>query len=338
MKRTTDFALLVSRFLTEHLTSIRNVSENTILSYRDAIVLLITFMSKMHGVNQESLEIKDLGEPVIEEFLEWLECERGCSISTRNQRLAAIHSLFRYIGSQQPEYLFQTQQILSISVKKKSQKIVRYLDAQQVKTLLAAPDASTQKGRRDQALVCLMYDSGCRIQELADAKVKDVRFTTPPQITLTGKGRKTRTVPLMRETASILENYIAENGLDKQGKTDTPLFCNCRGEKLTRQGITYLLKKYSGEVGLENVTSHTIRHSKAMHLTDADFTPVYIRDFLGHADLKTTQIYSKASVEMKRKAIEKLSTKKSSIPINDNISKDWSKDRNLLNWLNSLGH
>jgi integrase/recombinase XerD len=336
--KTTDFALLINKFLTEYLASIRNVSSNTILSYRDSIVLLITFISEKHAVRPERLEIKHLSPEMIREFLEWLEHDRKCSISTRNQRLAAIHSFFRYAGGIQPEYLFQTQQILAIPVKKTSQKVVKYLDTPQVKELLANPDNTTRKGRRDQALLCLMYDSGCRVQELADAKVRDIRMTIPPQITVTGKGRKTRTVPIMTETADIIKSYINENGLSALKKQDTPLFFNCKGDKLSRQGITYILQKYTTDIGLEDVTPHVLRHSKAMHLTEADINPVYIRDFLGHTDLKVTQIYSKTSVEMKRKALEKLNRNQSPIPKDDTTTKDWTDDNNLINWLNSLGH
>jgi site-specific recombinase XerD len=183
-----------------------------------------------------------------------------------------------------------------------------------------------------------MYDSGCRVQELADAKVRDIRMTTPPQITLTGKGQKTRTVPIMIETVNIIKNYINENGLSAQGKLDTPLFFNCKGDKLTRQGISYILQKYTTDIGFETVTPHVFRHSKAMHLTEADINPAYIRDFLGHTDLKITQIYSKTSVEMKRKAFEKLDLNNTIIPRGNTKSKDWKDDKNLLDWLNSLGH
>jgi integrase/recombinase XerD len=326
--KTTDFATLVNKFLTEYLTSTRNVSTNTIFSYRDTIVLLITFISENHAIRPEKLEIGQLSPEIIREFLEWLEQNRKCS----------IHSFFRYAGAIQPEYLFQTQQILSIPVKKASQKVVKYLDTSQVKELLAKPNTTTQKGRRDLALLCLMYDSGCRVQELADVKVRDVRMTTPPQITLIGKGQKTRTVPIMVETVEIIKIYINENGLSAQGKLDTPLFFNCKGDKLTRQGISYILQKYTTAIGFENVTPHVVRHSKAMHLTEADINPVYIRDFLGHTDLKVTQIYSKTSVEMKRKAFEKLNLKISLIPRDNTKSKDWKDDKNLLDWLNSLGH
>jgi len=258
--KTTDFALLVNKFLTEYLGSIRNVSFNTILSYRDTVVLLIAFLSEKHSIRPERLSLATLSPEIIREFLEWLERERKCSISTKNQRLAAIHSFFRYVGSTQPEHLFQTQQILAIPIKKTSQTVVKYLDTPQVKELLAEPDDTTKKGRRDQALLCLLYDSGCRVQELADAKVRDVRMTIPPQITLTGKGRKIRTVPLMTETANIIKNYINENGLGSPEKQDTALFFNCKGDKLSRQGITYILQKYTKGIGLEDTTPHSLRH------------------------------------------------------------------------------
>lgn len=337
--KTTDFALLVNKFITEYLGAVRNMSPNTVLSYRDAIVLLITFMSNVYGIRPEALKIADISAERIEGFLEWLESERSSSIATRNIRLAAMHTLFRYLCNQQPELIFQSQQILSIPAKKKVQMEVKYLDTIQTEKLLAAPDGKTAKGKRDRALLCLLYDSGCRVQELADIRVRDVRFTIPPQVTLIGKGRKTRTVPLMKETMTILKDYITCYGLDIPCKLDTPLFFNHREEKLTRQGITYILQKYTEDAGIEKITPHILRHSKAVHLTEADINPVYIRDFLGHTDLKVTQIYSKTSVKMKRKAIEKLEGQKTPLPETSAVSKtkDWGDDKDLLGWLNSLG-
>lgn len=335
----TDFAVLVNKFIMDYLTSARNMSPNTILSYRDAIVLLLTFMTQVYGIKPERLEITDIDADRVEKFLDWLESERTSSVATSNVRLAAVHSLFRYICSQKPELILHSQRILSIPLKKNAQPEVKYLDTLQTEKLLAAPDATTKKGKRDLALLCILYDSGCRVQELADIRVRDVRFTVPPQVTLTGKGRKTRTVPLMKETAAILKNYIVCYGLDVAGKADTPLFFNNREEKLTRQGITYILQKYAEDAGIGNITPHVLRHTKAVHLTEADINPVYIRDFLGHTDLKVTQIYSKTSVQMKRKAIEKLADQKSPIPETgmEIKTKDWLDDKDLLGWLNSLG-
>lgn len=338
--KTTDFAMLVNKFIMEYLVSARNLSPNTVLSYRDSIVLLITFMSNVHGKRPEALEIADITAERVDEFLGWLESERKNSPSTRNIRLAAIHSLFRHLCSQRPEHIFHSQQILSIPVKKTAQTEVNYLDTAETEKLLAAPDATTAKGKRDLALLCLLYDSGCRVQELADVRMSDIRFTVPPQVTLTGKGRKTRTVPLMKETAAILRNYIDCYRLDTPRWADMPLFFNHRGEKLTRQGITYILQKYAEDAGIGKITPHILRHSKAVHLTEADINPVYIRDFLGHTDLKVTQIYSKASVKMKRKAIEKLAGQKTPLPETDPLvkAKDWVDDKDLMSWLNSLGH
>jgi len=330
-----DFAQYISDFLTKYLAGTRNLSSNTITSYRDAFVILLTFMNEKYAIKPEKLGIQDFTTDKVKEFLDYLETEHKNSISTRNQRLIAIHSFFRYISTQNPEYMFLAQQILAIPEKKKEQKLVRHFETEQIKELLNAPDTHTSRGRRDQALLCLLYDSGCRVQELADIKVCDIRLTVPAQVTLIGKGRKTRVVPLTTETKEIIASYIKENKLEKQAKQDTPLFYNCKGDKLTRQGITYILKKYTEPIGLTNATPHLLRHSKAMHMTEADINPIYIRDFLGHTDLKVTQIYSKTSVEMKRRALDKL---KGIDVIPKETQKDWTDDKNLMDWLNSLGH
>ena len=329
-----DFAQYVSSFLTGYLAGTRNLSANTIVSYRDAFVILITFMNEKYSIRPEKLGIQDFSPERIKEFMDYLETEHGNSIATQNQRLVAIHSFFRYISTQDPEYLFVSQQILAIPEKKKEQKPVKHFETDQVRELLASPDTHTSHGRRDQALLCLLYDSGCRVQELADIKVCDIRLTAPAQVTVTGKGRKTRTIPLTDETKEILTFYIKENLLMHPSKQDTTLFYNCHGNKLTRQGITYILKKYTEPLGHEGATPHILRHSKAMHMTEADINPIYIRDFLGHTDLKVTQIYSKTSVEMKRRALEKL---KGSNVIPRKPQKDWTNDKNLMDWLNSLG-
>lgn len=338
MKMTTDFAVLIRNYMTRYLVVTRNVSTNTVLSYRDSYVLLLLYLNECHGLKPESLKVQDISPRRVELFLEWIEEERGCSVRTRNLRLVAIHSLFRYIAVQQPEFLFQSQQILSIPEKKTAQTIVSYLPATDIGALLAAPDPSTLRGLRDQAMLCLLYDSGCRVQELADLKVHDLRLSSPEQVTLTGKGRKTRIVPILKKTAAILNRYIKAYELDCPAKKDGTLFFNIRGEKLTRQGISYILKKYADAVNLEHVTPHVLRHSKAMHLTDADINPVYIRDFLGHNDLRTTQVYSKTSIAMKKKAIESLEKNDISIPKTDPVSgdNDWCSNKELMEWLRSL--
>lgn len=178
-------------------------------------------------------------------------------------------------------------------LQKTSRRQVGYLSEAETKTLLSMPDTKTRKGRRDQALLTLLYDSGARVQELADLRVGDLRLEFPAQVKLTGKGRKTRSVPLMDKTTALLKNYLLEQHLDSPSDFEHPLFYNSQGRKLTRQGIAYILKKYAVACEIEEISPHKIRHTKAMHLTEADVNPIFIRDFLGHTDLKVTEVYSK---------------------------------------------
>lgn len=335
--KTTDLAKCLASFLTAELPSVRNVSPNTVVSYRDTFKQLLIFMKEQQGIKPERLTIRDITKEAVISFLEDIESARGNSIGTRNQRLAAIHALFRYIQTQEPDAIFQCQQILSIPFKKQPKKTVRYLTEEETSLLLSAPDQGTRKGRRDLTLLCLLYDSAARVQELADLKVKDIRLSAPAQVTLTGKGRKTRVVPLMDKTAAILGNYLKENRLEQPGMEEHPLFCNARGEQLSRQGITYILKKYTEACRLEEISPHQLRHSKAMHLTEADVNPFFIRDFLGHADIKTTGVYAKASLKMKKAALDKLNdSKQNPIPVQNN-DKNWTEDQDLMEWLGRLG-
>ena len=237
---------------------------------------------------------------------------------------------------QAPEHIFQCQQVLGLPYKKAEKRPVGYLSEEETKTLLSMPDTETRKGRRDQAMLTLLYDSGARVQELADLRVGDLRLEFPAQVKLTGKGRKTRSVPLMDKTSAILKNYLSENHLDSPSGFEHPLFFNSHGRKLTRQGIAYVLKKYATACGLEEISPHKMRHTKAMHLTEADVNPIFIRDFLGHTDLKVTEVYSKTSIKMKKAALDKMKSGKDIIP--EKPVKDWTEDKSLLEWLNGLKH
>ncbi|WP_330585131.1 tyrosine-type recombinase/integrase [Parablautia muri] len=257
--KTTEFARILSSFLLDELPMARNQSRNTISSYRDTYVKLLTYFRDQLGINPEKLNVSDMSKERISGFLNWLEAECGNSISTRNQRLAAIHSLFRYIQIQTPEYMFQCQQVLSIPYKKADKKQMGYLSEEETKTLLALPDASTRKGRRDQMLPTLLYDSGARVQELADLCVGNVRLDAPAQVKLFGKGRKSRSVPLMDKTVSLLKQYLSEHGLDGPAHYGHPLFFNSQGKQLTRQGIAYIYSKNM----LLDVALQKYHHTKA---------------------------------------------------------------------------
>ena len=333
MKMTNDFSQLLSNFLLNELPILHNQSKNTIISYRDTYVQMLKYIETERGISSNKITVTDLTVEVIEGFLNWLETEKGNAISTRNQRLAAIRSLFHYIQKNAPEYMFQCHQIIGIPFKKAEKRVIGFLNEEKTKELLASPDISTSKGLRDQALLCLLYDSGARVQELVDIRIRDLRLDSPAQVKLTGKGRKTRSVPLMNQTVSILKEYLKKNGLDKEQNVDHPLFYNAQGKKLTRQGISYVLKKYAKKCGINDISPHQLRHTKAMHLTEANVNPIFIRDFLGHTDLKVTEIYSKTSVKMKREALEKMENKD---VIPSEVTKEWNDDAELMTWLKSL--
>ena len=333
--KTTDFPSMLSDFLLKELPNIRNQSSNTIISYRDTYVRLLIYCRDVLSIKPERISVTDLTAERLVDYLNWLEQDCNNSINTRNQRLAAIHSLFRYIQMQSPEYLFQCQQILGIPYKKAEKHPVGYLSEDETKTLLSTPDTSTRKGRRDQALLTLLYDSGARVQELVDLRVGDLRLNTPAQVKLTGKGRKTRCVPLMDKTVALLRQYLLENNIDTPVSFEHPLFFNSQRKKLTRQGVAYILCKYADLCNIQQVSPHKLRHTKAMHLTEADVNPIFIRDFLGHTDLKVTEIYSKTSIKMKKAALDKMNSGKTVI-IPDKPVKDWTNDNSLLDWLNGL--
>ena len=333
----TNFAKYLTDFLSVYLPTQKNVSKNTIYSYRDTFKLLLHYCQEVKELPIERLTLDVLSSQWISDFLEWLETNRKCSISTRNQRLAAIHSFFRYVQAEEPAGLFHFQKITSIPIKRAKKPVVDYLTPEAIKLLLEQPDRNTPKGRRDLTLISVLYDSGARVQELIDLKVCNVTLQAPAVLTLTGKGNKTRRVPIMKNTASLLQNYLQENKLDKPWKNEYPLFINNQHHKLTKEGITHIISKYvasarkSSTLVPPKVNNHMFRHSKAMHLLQAGVNLIYIRDFLGHVDLKTTEIYARADTEMKRKAVENVHPDL----IDPNLP-DWNKDQALLSWLSEL--
>ncbi|MDF2791386.1 MAG: integrase [Neobacillus sp.] len=333
----TNFARHLTEFLSVYLPSQKNVSKNTIQSYRDTFKLLIKYCQDIKAISTERITLEILTCELLNGFLGWLETARNCSISTRNQRLSAIHSFFRYVQSEEPSGLFHFQRVIAIPAKKAKKTVVEHLTPEAMKLLLEQPDRSCLKGRRDLTLMSVLYDTGARVQELIDLKVNDVILKSPALVVLTGKGNKTRRVPLMKNTISLLERYIIENKLDKPWKNQYPLFSNNQNNKLTKEGVAYIISKYvelSRKISTivpPKVKPHMFRHSKAMHLLQAGVNLIYIRDFLGHEDFKTTEIYARTDTEMKRKAIENAYT-----DLIDGTLPDWSQDQALLTWLNEL--
>ena len=332
----TDFAVLLHRFLTSHLAGLRGCSPNTIASYRDTFKLLIAWFRDCRSIPPDKLTLDRIDADAITAFLAWLEAERHNSISTRNQRLAAVSSFFRWLQSQDPTRMAGCQNILAVPAKRKAQPSVNHLTIEQTRRLLAQPDRSTRRGRRDATLLATLYDTAARVQETADLRVRDIRLENPAMVALTGKGRKTRHVPIDENTAALLAAYLAERRLDTPGRDERPVFFNQHRAKLTRGGIAWILRKYQARsadpiLAGAQLSPHVLRHSRAMHLYDAGVPLPYIRDILGHVDLSTTDIYARASTEAKRKALETVYDEVVSAELTE-----WNQDPELLNWLTSL--
>ncbi|QOY34708.1 tyrosine-type recombinase/integrase [Anaerobacillus isosaccharinicus] len=335
----TNFARTLTRFLSDYLPSQRNVSTNTIKSYRDTFKQILTFCDLELKIKPEFLNFEILKVETIKAFLNWLEKTRMVGVNTRNQRLAAIHSFFRYTQSEHPEIMFECQKVLGIPFKKREKKSVQFLSQESLKFILEQPDTSKIRGRRDLTIMATLYDTGARVQELIDLKIQDVRLSKPATITLTGKGNKRRSVPIMERTRNIIESYLKENRLLDNGKQGHPLFYNSNKKPFTRPGITYILEKYLNlakkshpeVLYCDNLHPHLVRHTKAMHLLEAGVNLIYIRDLLGHVNVSTTEVYLRANTETKRKVLEAayMEVVTQDIPV-------WDEDKDLLNWLRNF--
>jgi integrase/recombinase XerD len=333
----TDFSIYLTSFLTKYLSHERGASSNTIASYRDTFVLLITFLETRH-IKLSKLTLEQITKDNVVEFLNWVQSERKNTDATRNARLAAIHSFYKYLQYQQPENLYGCQQILSIRMKKAEQTQMNYLSIEGITLLLQQPDVTTSKGRRDLALLSLMYDTGSRVQELIDLTPLNLRLDKPSTIRVTGKGKKTRIIPMLDGQVKLLKNYINDHQLAAPEANLYPLFYNSRREKLTRAGVNHILNKYvvmartkNTKLIPERISCHCLRHSKAMHLLQAGVNLVYIRDILGHVSVQTTEVYARADSQKKREAIEK-----AYVDVVPKQAPAWLKNDNLLAWLKSF--
>lgn len=334
----TDFAYYLSAFFTKYLPGECGLSPNTVSSYRDTFLLFFRYLRDEGGVRVERLELKDFNKDLIREFLDWIETARGCSAATRNVRLSALHSFFRYLQFECPDFLIEWQKILDIPVKKTERSTLTYMSLEGIKLLLQMPDRRTKSGRRDVALLSLMYDTGARVQEIADLTPSMVRLSAPRTIKLVGKGKKARIVPLMEKQADILLQYMSEKQLVSPNANQYPLFPGRRGEKLTRAGISYILAKYVAMARAQDASlvpltfsPHCLRHSKAMHLLQSGVSLVYIRDLLGHVSVQTTEIYARTDSRKKREAIEHAYT-----DVNPGIEPQWEGNPDLIEWLGTF--
>lgn len=296
------------RFFQDYLPNHRGMSPHTIRSYRDAIVLFLRFASKDAGRRIECLEIDDLRPERVTQFLASLESQRGNGIATRNARLAALHTLARFLATEHPQHMGTLQAVLAIPFKRGGRSApIEYLEQDEVRELLAAIDRIDGRGRRDYALFALMFNTGARVQEILNLRACDVRLDAPAQVRLTGKGNKVRVCPIWATTAQLLRPLCSERDADAAGM---PLFVNHRGQPLTRFGVRYLLQRYlmnaadrSPTLRGKSIHPHSIRHTTAIHLLKAGVDFASISQWLGHASLNTTMVYARADLDLKRQAL-----------------------------------
>ena len=340
MRNVNDFAWYLSRFLTTYLSGEKNLSTNTIAVYRDTFRLFLLFCEKKLKVTPDQITISLLTKELIIDYLDWLEAERKCTITTRNQRLSSMLGFVKYVQNEMPENLLELQRILGISSKEVIKTIVPYLTEDELKILFQQPDIGTKQGKRDLVLLALMYDSAARVQELADLRVKNIRLNSPAVITLYGKGSKIRHVPILGRTKELLAGYLEDHKKHAWGISisDTPVFFNQKHQQLTRWGISYILNNYV-ELAKKHIdfkvkfpiTPHVLRHSKAMGMLKAGINLIYIRDFLGHSNVITTEVYARADSEMKRKALEESYNELHTVEL-----PKWENDTGLMYWLKDL--
>lgn len=335
--KTADFGKHLTEFLSHYLPELKNVSQNTISAYCDAFRLFLAYCQDVEEMKIEKLSVDDLTPDLVVRFLQWLRTERNNGISTRNQRLAAIRSFVKYMQVKEPRLLLNFQQILAIPVKTTERKAIKPLTKEAIALILRQPDTSTLRGRRDATILCFLYDTAARVQEICDLRVEDIRFDHPASVRILGKGRKTRVVPILPATAQNLRQYLAETHMLVPEKSHMPLFTNRDGKKLTRAGVTCILNKYAKAASAidpsipEKIPPHLMRHTKAMHVYESDNDLIHVRDFLGHSDIKTTDIYARSSLAMKRKALEQVSD--SPVP----AMPSWQKSQDTMEWLKSFG-
>jgi site-specific recombinase XerD len=335
MNNSNVLALAVRRFLGDYLPHQRAFSTHTIRSYRDSLKLLLQFAAgpKRRVAN---LTVGDLMPEKIIAFLDGLEQHRGNDAATRNVRLSAIHSFFDYLGAGWPEHLDQARRVLAITFKRTDHRTIDYLEAEELRTLLEQIDRRTVWGRRDYVLLALMFNTGARVQEVVALQTTDLRLTSPPSVKFFGKGRRERICPLWPETARLLQQHIADTGLDTQ--SDQTLFRNHRGGPLTRFGARLILQRQVSRAAAvlptlkhKRIHPHSLRHSTAVHLLKSGVDLSTIAHWLGHTSINTTHKYVTIDLAAKRAAIAKAEpvTKSKRLP-------RWRTDNDLLTWLESL--
>lgn len=334
--KTSTLAHALHGFFTDYLPQQRALSPHTLQSYRDSLKLLLQFAAGKSG-DPSQLTVEQLNVERITGFLQGLESNQHNRVGTRNVRLSAIHSFFRYLGRQCPECLEQTQHILSIPFKRTATRQIEHLDFDEIQAVLKVVSLDQKNGCRDLALLSLMFNTGARVSEIIGVQTTDLRLLAPCNVLLRGKGRKERICPLWSETATLLQKLIEQHG---QPPTQShPLFLNDHGGRLTRFGVRLILNKYitkaaQRQASLKNkrIHPHSIRHSTAVHLLRSGVDLSTIAHWLGHVSVNTTNKYLSVDLEAKREALAKMKP----LLKGGRRSKKWHQEPNLIAWLTAL--
>lgn len=336
----TDLAVGVTGFLTGYLVSERGCSPATVASYARTVRSFLLHAASATGTAIERLSLSHLTAEAVSSYLDGVEAS-GCSASTRNQRLAALKSLARYAMREFPQFMAEGQRICSIRAKRVPKGDVDYLEADAMRALLGAPDRTTPSGRREAALLSLLYDTAARVQELIDLELRDLRLSDPRSATLTGKGGKTRVVPLSSKTADLVLSHLGDRGIDlrEQPNLAQRAFRPPGRSQYTRPGIAKMIGRNLERARMANpgvpfpdsTHPHAFRASKAIHLLDAGVNLIAVRDLLGHVSVSTTQVYLRVTTEQKRSAIEDAYPSLSPAPI-----RDWREDAGLMSFLKEI--
>ncbi len=322
-------------FFEIYVIQLRGMSRHTRSSYRDSLKLLLTFVAGRRQRDVAGLTIEDLGVDEIIVFLDYCETERKNGIGTRNIRLSAIHSFFRHVASAYPEHLSQSQRVLSIPFKRSASRAIDYLDFEEINAVLETVDRDAPDGKRDYALLALMFNTGARVHEIVGLKGTDLELAKPASVRIWGKGRKERICPIWPETAAVLYDYLEERRIDI--RQPHAVFTNHVGASLTRFGVRYILAKYVRKasqshpsLAMKRLHPHSVRHSTAVHLLKSGVDPASIARWLGHASVTTTNKYAVMDMEMKREVLAKTKP-----PNGDGPEPSW-KRADILAWLESL--
>ncbi|OED42663.1 integrase [Chromatiales bacterium (ex Bugula neritina AB1)] len=333
------FSQFIQRFFQDYLPQLRGMSIHTIKSYRDALILFLRFTCSDTGKPVERLQLHDLNRDRVLRFLQHLEGDRDNAIATRNSHLAALHTFVRFLASENPESLLELQMVLAIPFKRGArEEPMDYFDSDEMSALLQI-DRNTRSGARDYVLFALLFNTGARVQEVLNLRVKDVRLEPPSQVRLCGKGNKVRLCPIWSGTAELMTGHIKKLLTDDEQATAF-IFRNQRGDQLTRFGVRYRLKKHL-EACIPNTPSlkgkslhpHSLRHSTAIHLLKAGVDFVTISQWLGHASVNTTMRYARADIDLKRAALTQVFPETLGSPHGGSLN---IQDATITDWLRRL--